>query len=256
MNISLAFILNESQVIIKALNGKDNTVKEKKIDIISLPDEEIDSIYFSETIIENSNISNIIEKEQKFIPTHTFESLEISPESFESYQYDHFFSLFQKSSSRWILANNLNTIENSYQTISYLKDLYIKDRNNFFEELWFVTKQTLATQELNIIFHDLKEPTEKQSEKGEKPKLCYSYVSGKKVPNLLPGKEKENLIMADYEKEFTRSFNITEFNAEKGQLIACAKIDLSPVLVMAKLPSFNPIQKAVLTSIFTGLQKA
>ena len=77
MNIGLAFVLNESQVIIKSLNEKDNSVKDKKIDIISLPDEEIDSIYFSETIIENSSIANIIEKEQKFIPTHTFESLEI-----------------------------------------------------------------------------------------------------------------------------------------------------------------------------------
>ena len=70
--------------------------------------------------------------------------------------------------------------------------LLTNDRNAFFEELWFILKTNLATHELNIIFHDLKEPTEKQKEKGAKSQLCYSFVSGKKTPQIFDGKEKED----------------------------------------------------------------
>ena len=79
------------------------------------------------------------------------------------------------------------------------------------------TTTNLATTNLNIIFHDLKEPTEKQAEKGEKPRLCFSYVQGTKVPHLFEGKAKEEVLMKEYESEFSDVFTITDFSVEKGQ---------------------------------------
>jgi hypothetical protein len=256
MIINVGFIVNESQMTVKSLNTDKKTMADKRIDLISLPEESIDALFYKEALLDNNNISHILDKEQKFYPLYNFESLSLSADDLEAFDYDQVFDIYQKAAARWILNNNLKSIEQAYPTLTYLKDLYIKDRNSFFEELWFILKQNLATQDLNIIFHDLKEPTEKQAEKGEKPKLCYSYVQGNKLPNLFAGKDKEALIMQEYEKEFTNFFNITDFNKEKGQLIACAKIGLSPVLLMANIPSFNQLQQSVLISLFTGLQES
>ena len=66
----------------------------------------------------------------------------------------------------------------------------------------------------------------------------------------------QKALMAEYESEFSEIFNITEYNAEKGHLVACIKIDLSPILLMGKLPAFNQLQQSILIALFTGLQES
>lgn len=255
MLLKIAMVISENSTSLKEINLKSNEIISKRIDTLSIVDEELDLLLYDSSD-ELSGIQTTLEKEEKFYPIIPLQTIQIDKDTFEMIEIEDLKNLYSKVSTRWILNNNIKTIEQLYPTISYLKDLWIKDRNSFFEELWFILKTNLATNELNIIFHDLKEPTEKQAEKGEKPKLCYSYVKGNKIPNLFEGKDQEAFLMKEYEAEFNQFFNITEYSKEKGQLIACAKIDLSPILFMARLQNFNQLQQSILISLFTGLQES
>ncbi len=253
MNLTIATVLSDNQLNLHELDMNSMQVNSKRIDSVGLADENINVLVYDQTD-DLPNLMAMFEKEQKFYPIAALQSLELTKDSVQNLDAAQLLELYQKVSARWILNNNIKTIEQIYPTISYLKDMWVKDRNSFFEELWFILKTNLATTELNIIFHDLKEPTEKQAEKGDKPKLCYSYVDGKKIPNLFEGKDKEAVLMKEYENEFQDYLNITEYNKDRGQLVACAKIGLSPILVMAKLPNFNQLQRSLMIALFTGLQ--
>ncbi len=255
MLLKIATIISENNASLKEFNTQAGEISSKRIDSHSIIDESLNLLLIDEND-DISAISSLLEKEEKFYPIAPLQSVQMDKDAFEMLEADDLFSLYSKVSARWILNNNIKTIEQLYPTITYLKDLWIKDRNSFFEELWFILKTNLASNELNIIFHDLKEPTEKQVEKGEKPKLCYSYVKGEKIPNLFEGKDQEAYLMKEYDSEFSQFFNITEYSKEKGEMIACAKIDLSPVLFMAKLSNFNQLQRSILISLFTGLQES
>lgn len=253
MLLRIAMVISENQMSLKELNLATNTIESKIIDTISIPEQNLNLLFLDETD-DLTSLTNTIEKENKFYPIALLQSLELDKDAFEMLDAESLQALYNKVTNRWILNNNVKTIEQLYPTITYLKDMWIKDRNSFFEELWFIVKTNIASTELNIIFHDLKEPTVKQEEKGEKPKLCYSYVQGEKIPNLFEGKDKEALLMKEYDGDFNDFFNITEYSKEKHQFTACAKIGLSPVLIMAKMPNFNQLQQSILIALFTGLQ--
>lgn len=250
MLLNIGLISSENQLTIKTVT---NTGVESKImDLVGLKEENLNMLLVDESLNLES-FQKSLNDEHKFYPILSLDSVNMNQDSFNALNANELEVLFTKVSSRWILSNNIKTIEQVYPTISYLKNLWVQDRNSFFDEVWFLIKTNLATSELNIIFHDLKEPTQKQQEKGDKPSLCYSYVQGKKVPNLFQGKEKEAKLMQEYEKEFSEVFNVTEYNAEKGQLVICSKIELSPILIMARLDDFNQLQKSILIALFTGL---
>ena len=103
---------------------------------------------------------------------------------------------------------------------------------------------------MNLIFHDL---IEENPEKNEKAQLKYSVCRGKKSPQIFDAKEKENLIMENYKNDFSDHFQVTEYNSQKGQLVATMRIGLSPILIMAKLPQFNQLQQSILIGLFSGL---
>ena len=60
--------------------------------------------------------------------------------------------------------------------------------------------------------------------------------------------------MKDYDKDFNDVFSVTEFDSDQGHLVATARIELSPLLIMAKLNTFNQLQQSILIALFTGLQ--
>ncbi len=252
MSIRIGFIKSAAQLVIQTLDQANKSTKSIVIDITELKEQDLSLLLFSNED-DLSSVQDILNNEGKFYPVSPAESLGLQEEMFEDLNYEELIDLYAKVNARWILNNNINTIEQIYSSVTYLKDLWINDRNAFFEELWFILKTNLATHELNIIFHDLKEPTEKQKEKGAKSQLCYSFVSGKKTPQIFDGKEKEAKIMQDYEKDFIDQFNITEFDSNKGQLVATARIELSPILIMAKLNTFNQLQQSIITGLFAGI---
>lgn len=254
MSIQLGFVKSSSQINLKTIDMANKSVKSQIFDTVELKDKNL-NLLLLDSNDELAGIQDSITEEGKFYPVVPAESLGLDKETFDSLQFEELNDLYSKINARWILNNNIKTIEQVYSLITYLRDLWISDRNSFFEELWFILKTNLATHELTIIFNDLKEPTEKQKEKGEKPKLCQSFVFGKKTPQIFDGKEKEEKIMKDYENDFSDQFNITEFDSNKGHLVATAKINLSPILIMAKLNTFNQLQQSILVALFSGLQK-
>ena len=249
MQIQIGIISTENQLNVLSINN-DN-LESKVVDLVGIKEEELNLLLIDESLNLES-FQKTLNSENKFYPIVNMDALELSTDTINSLTGEDLIQLYLKVSSRWIMSNNINSIEQIYPTTQYFKNLWIQDRNSFFEELWFFMKSNLNTNELNIIFHDLKEPNQKQQEKGEKPSLCYSYVQGTKLPNLFEGKEKEAVLMKEYDKEFSDKLNVTEFSAEKGQLVACAKIELSPILIMAKLTEFNQLQKSILTALFNG----
>ena len=250
--MQIALIGPKGTANIKRINTDKLTMENKRVDATSLFDEDLCLSFYPES--QESQLSTYLEKENKYYPIFSFKSVDQDFESVDSLETKELIELFNKVNARWILTNNLKTIEQLAPMSTYLKDLWVKERNSFFEELWFFLKTNLNATELTLIFNDLKEPTEKQLEKGEKPKLCHSFVKGQKIPQLFAGEEKEDILMKEYEKEFNEIFQITEYNSQKGELIACAKIELSPILILGKIPSLNQVQQALLTGIFNGLQ--
>jgi hypothetical protein len=253
MIIRVGFVMSEAQTSIKSLNTQTKEVTSITIDSPLIRGEALNLLLFQNADAV-SNLASLFQDEEKFYPIIDGTSLEIDQATFDAMIYDQVIATYIRINTRWILSRNIETIESIYPTINYLKDLWVNDRNAFFEELWFIVKTNLGTSNLNIIFNDLKEPTEKQKEKGDKNKLCHSFVKGEKLPQIFDGTEVESKLMQDYDREFGEAFNITEYNAEEGNLVFCTNIEKSPILVMANLNTFNQLQRSVLIAIFSGLQ--
>lgn len=250
MHLNIGMITSENQMTIKSISN--DSISSKVLDLVGIKEENLNLLLTDESLNLES-FQKTLNEENKYYPIVDIKNFSLDKESFSKLSATELADLYNKVSTRWTLSNNIKTIEQIYPTVSYLKNMWVQDRNSFFDELWFFLKTNLVTSDLNIIFHDLKEPTEKQQEKGEKPTLCFSYVQGTKIPNLFKGKDKEALLMQEYDKEFSDIFHITEYDSHKGQLVICAKIELSPILIMAKLKDFNQLQSSILVSLFTGL---
>lgn len=252
MNALIGLVTSENQISIKKLNVSNQEIESKIVDTIELND-----YPFNLLLTPNSDELDVIEDkikiEQKFYPVITSDQVGINNDSFEQMSFEDLYSLYLKVNSRWVLNNNIFTIEQLYSTVNYLKDLYINDRDNFFEELWFILKSNLATTDLSIIYHDIYEEKGKK-EKNERPKLIHSVISGTKIPNITPASQEQEMLMKEYESEFGEFFEITEYNPGNGQLVATVKINLSPILIMANINGLNQLQKSILISIFSGLQ--
>ena len=78
-------------------------------------------------------------------------------------------------------------------------------------------------------------------------------VQGKRYPELATCDEMDEQVLKSYEKDFGSLFEITDYNKEKGQLVICANIKKSPVLIMANIYQFTRLQKSLLSSLFEGL---
>jgi hypothetical protein len=253
MTIKIGFVKSNSQILLKEVDRVNQTCESKICDSLEIKELDLSLLLFDQKD-ELDQLQSTFNEEGKFYPVSPANSFGLEKDVFEQLGANELMDVLARVNARWILNNNIKTIEQLYSLITYLKDLWINDRNSFFEELWFVLKTNLASQELTMIFHDLKQPSDAQKEKGEKPKLCYSFVSGNKTPQIFDGSDRESKIMSDYEKEFNDIFSITEFDSSNGRLVAACKIDLSPILIMAKLNSFNQLQQSILIAIFSGLQ--
>ena len=149
----------------------------------------------------------------------------------------------------WILQNNVSLIEEIFKVRNHLLNLWPNDRSGFFEELWFILKTNLGATNLKLIYNDMiKAKTE-----NEKNKLVKIKVVGDRFPGLSSVDEADELVLKSYEKDFGNNFEITDYNKEKGQLVICASIKKSPVLIMTNVYQLTRLQKAILSSLFEGL---
>jgi hypothetical protein len=253
MIINAGLILNESQISVKSLNKEDNSIESKTIPFTDLNKENFNILFYAD-IEKLESVAQNLQSEETYYPIVDISSVDLQTSDFENSNFNDLLNAFEKINTRWVLSNNIQTIETLCAKASSLKNLWVKDRNDFFKTLWTIFKSNLAATELTILFNDLKEPTEAAMEKGEKPTLCHSYIKGKKIAELHPGGDPEKALMKEYAGEFNSSFNITEFNVDQGQLVICSSLEKSPILFMACVPSLNQLQRSVLSGIMNGLQ--
>ncbi len=255
MIISLGFVRSTSQLLIKDFDWVKNSLESRLIDITDLPDQNLSGL-FVEDDEHFSSLVSLLEKEKSFYPIMDARNEDLSFTSFEQLGSHAFKELSIKVINRWTMIQNFNSIENMYKIVTHFRDLWQKDRLSFFEEFWYWMKRNLGAVDLSIIFNDITSVEEKDdnNEKKERPKLTQSIISGAKKANFVTGGAKEKELMNSYFSQSQPSFEVTEMNPEKGQFVATVQIERSPILIMARVPALNQLQRTTLASVFNGLE--
>lgn len=255
MIISLGFIRSSSQVLIKELNWVQNSLDSKIIDVTDLPDQNLQGLFIDDNEHFSSLVS-ILEKEKAYYPILDARDENLSISSFESMPAQQFRDIYLKIANRWTLHQNFNSIEDMYKLTNHFRELWKKDRLSFFEEFWYWLKRNIGATDMSIIFNDVISTEEKDenNEKKERPKLTQALLSGTKKANFTTGSAKEKELMQTYLDKFHDVFEVTEFNPQKGQFVATAQVERSPIIFMARTAQLNQLQRTLLAGIFNGLQ--
>jgi len=248
MNFSLGYIKNDNQFLLRQFGGEERD-RGKLMDLEELKDADLNGLIYTENFLTEENKPTLFEL-IRFFPLRKGEEFSLSHEAFEDLDEDNAHKIYEKMSEPWVLANNLSLLEELFTVIKHMKGLYPNERTAFFEELWFILKSNLGATDLKIIYNDI-EMAKKESEKN---KLVRVRVEGNRNPNPVSGGEMEDKLMKHYETEFTQNFKVSEYDPHKGELVLTASINNSPVLVMAKINQLTRLQKALLNSLFEGLQ--
>jgi hypothetical protein len=256
MIISLGFVRSSSQVLLKELDWAQNSLATKIIDVTDLPDQNLQGL-FVEDNEHFSSLVSLLEKEKAHYPIVDARDESLGLAAFEALPAQQFKDLYLKLSNRWTLHQNFSSVENAWKLTNHFRDLWKKDRISFFEELWYWMKRNLGATDLSIIFNDVVSAEEKDenNEKKERPKLTQALLSGAKKANFTLGTPREKELMQTYLEKFHDVFEVTEFNAAKGQFVATAQIERSPIIFIARTAQLNQLQRTVLAGIFNGMQQ-
>lgn len=247
MEFSLAYTKNTEQVILKQFD-LDGTTHSKILNLEDMKSEQVHGFIYDTSIVQEDFLSQI-ESEMKFYPIRSNAEFQLNVTSFENLTSQEGKKVFDKIRENWILQNNITLIEEIFKTRTHLLSLYPNDRSSFFEELWFILKSNLGATNLRLIYNDLI----KAKNENEKNKLIKVKIVGTRYPEPVNVDEMDEAVLKHYEKDFGNIFEITDYNKDKGQLVICATMKKSPVLIMANIYQLTRLQKSVLISLFEGL---
>ena len=121
MSLKIAYLISENQVNIKTLNLESQSVESNLIDSVAIKDESLGLLL----IDPNDNLESLqatLTEEEKFYPIVPTNNLDLTKEDFEGLNFDELYNLYKKVSTRWILNNNIKSVEQVYPTVKYLKD--------------------------------------------------------------------------------------------------------------------------------------
>ncbi len=255
MIVSLGFIRSTSQILIKDLDWNQNTIESRLIDVTDLPDQNLQGLFIGDNEHFNSLIS-LLEREKNFYPILDAKDESLSFLSFENLPVQQYRDLYLKILNRWTMHQNFNSLEHIWNITTHFRELWKQDRISFFEELWYWFKRNTGATDLTILFNDVVRTEEKDEndEKRERPKLIQSLLSGTKKGNFHQGSAKEKELMQNYLDKFHDVFEVTEFHPVKGQFVATAQIERSPMIFMARTAQLNQLQRTLLAALFNGLQ--
>lgn len=253
MIISIGFVRSSGQILIKELNSELNSLETKIIDTSDLPDQNLQGLFIDDNQHYDSLI-DLLEKEKSYYPILDARSEDLGLASFEDMPSQQFKDLYLKILNRWTLHHNLTSMENIWRITNHFRDLWKKDRFSFFEELWYWMKRNLGATDLTIVFNDVMTTEEKDenNEKKDRPKLTQSLITGTKKANFVQGSAKEKELMQNYLEKFHDNFEITEFSPTKGQFVATAQIERSPMIFMSRTMQLNQLQRTTLAALFNG----
>ncbi len=247
MDFKLLYTKNNQQGILRHFKFNDSA-NNKIIDLSEAKQYPIQGLIFAENLKSDDFLAGF-ESEIKFYPVRSHEEFGINADQFENLGYEDGKKIFDKMRENWVLQNNLSLIEELFKIRNHLLGLWPNDRAGFFEELWFLLKSNLGASDLKLIYNDII----KSKNENEKNKLVKVKVQGERFPELTSCDEIDDQILKSYEKEFSNSMQITEYNKEKGQVVLCGAIKKSPVIVMANIFQLTRLQKVLLNSLFEGL---
>jgi hypothetical protein len=248
MQFSLGYLKNDKQFLIREF-GTELPDKGKIIDIEEVREEHLQGFIYNESEISDENRA-LLNDQIRYFPIRNGEDLKLTIEQFEDIGADAAQDIFSKINDSWLLSNNIGLLEELYKVTTHLKSLWPNDRTAFFEELWFVVKSNIGASSLKIIYNDIL----MSKKEHEKNKLVRGVVDGTKNPIPTPATEPEEALMNHYSKEFNSIFEIIEYDPHKGEIIITSTINDSPILLMAKINRLSRLQKALLGTLFDGLQ--
>ncbi len=251
MNINAGLLINPSQVKVFTYNLESKDLSNVIIDVDTINEQNLNYVVYDQNENNIETFLSNMEKLSNRYPSISLNEAGLDKEMFEQFQSSDFFEFSSSILNAWKINNNLLTIEEIFSLRDHLKQLWNSDRNTFFEELWFIVKRNLATTNLNIIFHDL---IEGDAEKNEKNKLQISYLQGDRLPNFYEAEAKEQAIFDSLKDSFNSVFEINEYNEEKGRLVLLAKVNSSPIVIMANCTDCSGLQLSIMSALFNGLQ--
>ncbi len=247
MNFTLLYTKNLQQALVAQFKPQE-LPQTKIIDLQEAKQFPVQGLIFSDEL-KNEDFLTSLEQEIKFYPIRSSLEFDLSFESFEKLNYEKAKIIFDKMRENWILQNNISLIEEIFKVRNHLYSLWPNDRSGFFEELWFILKTNLGASNLKLIYNDMI----KAKSENEKNKLVKVKVQGDRYPELTSCDEMDEQILKSYEKDFGNIFDITDYNKEKGQIVICGNIKKSPVLIMANIYQLTRLQKAIISSLFEGI---
>jgi hypothetical protein len=255
MIISIGFVRSASQILIKEFNWQQNSLDSRLIDVTDLADFNLQALFIDDNE-HFSSLAPLLEKEKAYYPILEARDENLNFISFEALAPQAFKDLYLKILNRWTMHQNLNSLESIWNLTHHFRDLWKKDRISFFEEFWYWMKRNLGAVDMTIIFNDIVNSEEKDDneEKKDRPKLVQSLISGSKKGNFQQGTPKEKELMQNYLEKFHDIFEITEFHPLKGQFVATAQIERSPLIFMAHTPQLNQLQRSLLAGVFKAMQ--
>lgn len=248
MQFSIALIKSSNQFLLKNYN-KDVCEEHKTLDIIELDEHPIEAIFYPTSLSSDEELMPLLQKQLKFCPIREAESVSLSEDSFQALSYNDAATLLSKVQDSWTLQNNISLLENLFEVLDHLKTLFRTDRSAFFEELWFTIRSNLATHTLKMIYNDVI-PKEKPT---LKDKLIQVNMEGHRLPSPVTGGEIEKKLLENYQAMVGTGFTIHEYVQDRGELVATTSINKSPILIMAKVVQVSMLQRALLKTLFDGL---
>lgn len=247
MDFNLLFTKNLQQGILRTFKRHESP-SSKIIEITEAKTMPLQGLIFSDEL-KNDDFLTGLESELKFYPIRSSSEFSLNADLFEKMSYDDARIVFDKMRENWILQNNISMIEEMFKVRNHLLSLWPNDRAGFFEELWFILKTNLGATNIKLIYNDLI----KAKNENDKNKLVKVKIIGERFPEMTSVDEMDEVVLKSYEKNFGNTFDITDYNKEKGQLVICGTIKKSPVLIMANVYQLTRLQKAIISSLFDGL---
>ena len=246
MDFSLAYVKSKKQFILKNFTPSSPAIDDKWIDWKEISDHPVQAVIFSDELGSDQEFMNEVHRESRYLAMRSNADLRISFEEFQALDYSHAQKLLRQIQGGQVLKSNLSLLEEFFDILKHLKELYPDDRMSFFEELWFIVKNNLGAKDLKFIYNDVPDK--------EKSTLVQILVEGDRHPRSVSGERYPQTIMKEYRKHVGPHFEIIEYNEEQHQLSAIATINKSPLVLMAHVLSVSRLQKALLKSLFNGLQ--
>ena len=245
MDFSLAYVKSKKQFALKSFTPSAPG-SEKWIEWREIADHPVQAVIFSDELKSDAEFMDEIRQESRYLAVRSDTELAVSFEQFQNLDHAQAQNILRRIQRGQTLKFNMALLEDFFDILKHLKELYPDDRISFFEELWFVLKNNLGAKDLRLIYNDVANK--------EKSALVQVMVEGERHPRSVSGEKFARILMKEYHKYFGPHFEIIEYNDEQHQLAATATIDESPLIIMAQVLSISPLQKALLKSLFNGLQ--